>query len=372
LSLTSKLNLLKGNTLNTIRYKALLIIALILITTNNTVLAQAGGRYVYEFMNLSNSARVSAFGSNFATIDDNDIDLAYSNPSLITNEMHHQISLNYLGYFAGTKAGFISFGHNIKKLGTFVGSLQFINYGTFDATDNTGQETGTFNASEYNFVIGWSKPLSDNLRLGVNIKNILSNLESYHSYGIAADVALNYSNDNKLLSSSLIFKNMGRQISTYTGSDNEPLHFNIQFGIAKKFEHAPFRLLFLFNNLQKWDLKYSDPSHEGEVDPFTGEVKTSSKAWDITDNTLRHIILGVEFIPGKGKFMVRFGYNYRRQQEMKIANRSGLVGFSFGVGLKVYKFKIGYSRTSYHLSGGTNTISIGTNLDSFFQNNNNK
>lgn len=358
--------------MNFTKHKTLLITVLVLLTTSQVVLSQAGGQYVYEFMNLSNSARVSGFGSNFATIDDNDIDLAYSNPSLITNEMHHQISLNYLGYFAGTKAGFVSYGQSFKKLGTFVGSLQFINYGTFDATDNTGQETGSFNASEYNFVIGWSKPLSENLRLGVNLKNIISNLESYHSYGIAADVALNYSNDSKLLTSSIIFKNMGRQISTYTGTDNEPLHFDIQLGIAKKFEHAPFRLLFLFDNLQKWNLRYSDPSLEGEVDPFTGEVKTSSKAWQFTDNALRHMTIGAEFVPGKGKFMVRFGYNYRRQQEMKIANRSGLVGFSFGVGLKVYKFKIGYSRATYHLAGGTNTISIGTNLDSFFQNNESK
>lgn len=353
-------------------FKTLIFTLLITIVSDTFVLAQSGGQHIYEFINLSNSARVSAFGSSFATIDDNDIDLAYSNPSLISKEMHHNISLNYLGYFAGTKAGFLSYGHNFKNIGTFVGSLQFINYGDFDATDNTGQDIGTFNASEYNFIIGWSKPLTEHLRLGVNLKNIFSNMESYHSYGIAADVALNYSDNKNLLSTSLIFKNMGRQITTYTGESNEPLHFNIQFGLAKKFEHAPFRLLLLVDNLQKWDLKYLDPNLQGEIDPFTREVKSSSKVWDFTDNALRHVVLGAEFLPGKGNFMLRFGYNYRRQQEMKIASRSGLVGFSFGVGLKVYKFKIGYSRATYHLAGGTNTISIGTNLDSFFQNNESK
>lgn len=353
-------------------FKSLALTLLLGIFADTMVLAQAGGQHIYEFMNLSNSARVSAFGTNYATIDDGDIDLVYSNPSLITSEMHHQISLNYLGYFAGTKAGFISYGQNFKKLGTFVGSLQFLNYGDFDATDNTGQSTGTFNASEYNFIIGWSKQLSENLRLGVNLKNIFSNLESYHSYGIAADVALNYTSTSSLFSSSLILKNMGRQITTYTGNENESLPFDIQFGLAKKFEHAPFRLLFLLDNLQTWDLKYSDPKISTDVDPFSGEVKEPSKAWEFTDNALRHLVIGGEFLPGKGRFMLRFGYNYRRQQEMKIASRSGLVGFSFGVGLKVYKFKIGYSRATYHLAGGTNTISIGTDLDSFFQKNESK
>lgn len=369
MSLTSTQNQLTRTTLNKVLFKSLGYTLLLAVFATEMAFGQAGGQHIYEFMNISNSARVSAFGSNYATIDDGDIDLAYSNPSLIGSEMHHKISLNYVGYFAGTKAGFISYGQDFKKLGTFVGSIQFLNYGDFNATDNTGQSTGSFSASEYNFIIGWSKPLAENLRLGVNLKNIFSNLESYHSYGIAADIALSYSDKENLFSSSLIFKNMGRQITTYTGNENESLPFDIQLGISKKFEHAPFRLLFLLDNLQTWDLKYVDPSIAAEVDQFSGEVKETSKVLDITDNALRHLVIGAEFLPGQGNFMLRFGYNYRRQQEMKIASRSGLVGFSAGFGLKVYKFKIGYSRATYHLAGGTNTISIGTNLDSFFQKN---
>jgi len=330
------------------------------------VSAQQGGRNVYEFMNISNSGRVTALGTNFLPIDDGDIDLAYANPSLINEEMDHQISLNYLDYFSDINAGFVSYGHHFNKFGTFVGTLQFINYGTFDETDAVGQKTAEFTASEYAFVIGWSKVLTEKLRLGVNLKNIFSSLDSYSSYGIAADVALTYSNRKKLFSTSLILKNMGRQITTYTDQYRETLPFQIQMGIAKKFEHAPFRLLFLLNNLQTWDLKYNDPNSKGDVDPFTGEKNEPSKAWNFADNALRHAVLGVEFVPGKGNFMLRLGYNYRRQQEMRIASRAALVGFSFGFGLKVYKFKISYSRASYHLAGGTNTITIGTNFDNFF------
>ena len=345
-------------------YRAFLLSFLILGCYNLT-LAQQGGKHVYEFMNLANSARVSAFGTNFVPIDDDDIDLAYANPSLINPSMHHQISLNYLNYFSGINAGFVSYGHHFDHYGTFVGSLQFMNYGTFDETDYTGQKIGEFKASEYAFVLGWSKPLSEKLRIGANLKNIFSSLETYNSYGIAVDVALTYSDRKKLVSSSFILKNIGRQITTYNGEESESLPFQIQFGVAKKFEHAPLRLLFLFNDLQTWDLKYYDPSTSNQIDPFTGEVQSTSKVADFGDNALRHIVLGAEFVPGKGNFMLRLGYNYRRQQEMKIASRSSLVGFSFGFGLKVFQFKIGYTRASYHLSGGTNTISIGTNLDTF-------
>jgi len=333
---------------------------------SNWVIAQQGGKSVFEFMNLSNSARVTALGTNFLPTDDGDIDLAYANPSLINEEMNHQISLNYVDYFSDINAGVVSYGHHFNKVGTFVGTIQFINYGTFDETDVTGQKMSEVIASEFAVVVGWSKVLSDKFRIGLNLKNIFSSLASYSSYGLAADVALTYSNREKFFSTSLILKNMGRQITTYTDQYREPLPFQIQMGIAKKFEHAPFRLLFLLNNLQTWDLKYNDPNSKGDIDPFTGEEKETSQAWGFADNALRHAILGVEFVPGKGNFMVRLGYNYRRQQEMRIASRAAMVGFSFGFGMKVYKFKISYSRASYHLAGGTNTITIGTNFDNFF------
>jgi len=47
--------------------------------------AQIGGAAVYDFLNLSNSSRVTAMGSDFLCIYDGDISLALSNPSLIND-----------------------------------------------------------------------------------------------------------------------------------------------------------------------------------------------------------------------------------------------------------------------------------------------
>ena len=345
--------------------KTLLIISLQFLLINISLYGQSGNN-VYQFLNSTNSGRVTALGSNFLPIDDNDISLVYANPSLINDTMHNNISIDYVDYISDINAGLLTYAYNFKKVGTFAASLQFSNYGKFDMTDNTGQELGEFHASDYAFIIGWAKPLSDNITIGANIKNIFSFYESYNSYGIAADVALTYSATNRLFSTSFILKNMGRQITTYTGENNEALPFNVQLGMAKKFQHAPFRILVLVDNMQQWDLSYNNINSEDDVDPFTGEVKEVDKMSDFGDKALRHLAMGVEFLPGNGNFMVRLGYNYRRQQEMKIASRAGLVGFSFGFGIKVRKFKISYTRANYHQAGGTNTISIGTNFDSLF------
>jgi len=348
--------------LTIIRFKGLILLLLFVLLSINVLNAQYAGNSVYNFLNATNSSRVAALGSNFLSIDDDDISLAYANPALINKTMHNNISIDYIDFIADINSGLISYAYNFEKVGTFVVNLQFANYGEFDLMDNTGFKVGTFRASDYAFIVGWSKPLSEKFTIGANVKNVFSSLETYNSYGIAADVALMYSDRAKHFSTSFLLKNMGRQITTYTDGTNESLPFDVQLGITKKFEHAPIRLVFLFNNLQKWDLKYNRPDSKEGIDPITGEEKKVSEFSTFGDNAMRHLAMGVEFVPGKGNFMVRVGYNYRRQREMKIYSKAGLVGFSFGFGIKVYKFKISYTRANYHLAGGTNTISIGTNF----------
>jgi len=332
-----------------------------------TVSAQLGGSRTYGFLELTNSSRVAALGSNFLTVNDDDITLAYSNPALISKQMSTKLALNYLNYFSDINAGFVSYGQHFDKAGDFVATVQFINYGIFEHTDNAGNNLGNFKAGEYAFTVGWSKQLWEKFAVGVNLKNIYSSLDRYTSYGLAADIAANYHIDEQHLSASLIFSNIGRQITTYTGSDNEPIPFNIKFGLSKKFEHAPLRLFFLADNLQRWDLTYSDPGKPVEKDPFTGEPIEDKKGWDFGDKLMRHIVVAGEFAPGKGNFALRLGYNYRRREEMKIASRKAMVGFSWGFGIKVYRFHISYGRATYSLAGATNLITITTRISEFLK-----
>lgn len=338
---------------------------IILLFSFINAFSQIGGQSTYRFLEMTNSARVGSLGANFLSVNDDDLTLVYGNPALITDKMSTNLSINYLNYFADINAGFLAYAQNFEKLGTFAASLQFINYGDFTETDATGIEYGQFNAAEYALTIGWAKKLSESLTLGVNLKNILSQMESYNSYGVAFDLAANYLHKNKRLSASLVAANIGRQITSYTGNYREDLPFNMKFGISKRFEHAPLRLYFMADQLQQWDLTYTDPNAEPEVDPFTGEL-INKKGWDFGDKLMRHLAIGGEFIPGKGNFSVRLGYNYRRRAEMRIASRKAMVGFSWGFGFKISKINLSYARATYSLAGATNHITITTKLSDFF------
>lgn len=320
--------------------------------------AQTGGKSAYKFLNLTSSARVAALGGNFLTIHDNDLSLALANPSLISPQMKNSLSLNFVDGFDGINYGFASYGFNLSKLGSFAGTMQYCSYGKFDNTTESGETIGQFNAGEYAFNLGWGRMLDSVFSIGANFKMIYSGLETYNSFGLAVDVAGSYV-PNETFCASILFRNIGTQLTAYTSEGVEPLPFEIQAGISKKLAHVPFRYSILLQHLEKWDLGYTDPN--APVDPFTGEPVQETGISVFADNAMRHIVLGGEFIPAKF-LSFRLAYNYLRRQEMTVASRPGMVGFSWGFGLNVSKFNFSYSRAAYHLAGSPNYISVSTNL----------
>ncbi len=341
------------------------IIISLLLSTSIATSAQIGGKHTYQFLSLPNSARVAALGGNFLAIKDNDITLAIANPSLITKDMNNKLALSYINYYSDVNYGFAAYSHSFNKIGSFVGSLQYINYGTFTQADVTGETYGTFKVGEYALNIGWAKSLDSNFSIGSNLKTILSSLESYSSFGVAVDVAATYHNASKRFTASLMVKNIGRQLSYYTEGNRESLPFEIQLGISKKLKHAPFRFSLLLNHLERWDLTYEDPLNPSiKIDPLTKEVIEKSKFSKFSDNLMRHVVLGVEFVPSNS-FNIRLGYNYQRRQEMKVESALSTVGFSWGFGFRVSKFYFGYAHVIQHLAASSNFFTIATNLSAF-------
>ena len=182
---------------------------------------------------------------------------------------------------------------------------------------------------------------------------------------MAVDVAGTYQSKSGW-TMSLIARNLGMQLSTYTsGADRDPLPFDLQYAVSKRLEHVPFRFLFVYDHIEKWDLTYEDSANPSDgYDPITGEPKYKTGFSKFGDQFMRHIIVGTELYIGKN-LVLRGGYNYRRRQEMKVEDRMAMVGFSWGLGVRIYKFRINYSRVTYSLAGSPNYLTIAFDLNSF-------
>ncbi|HML84237.1 MAG TPA: hypothetical protein PKE52_03665 [Bacteroidales bacterium] len=73
--------------------------------------------------------------------------------------MHNDISLSFVDYYNSINYGFAQYGRSFEKLGSFVGSVQYINYGTFQGTTAEGLTTNEFSAGDLALNLGWGRSL---------------------------------------------------------------------------------------------------------------------------------------------------------------------------------------------------------------------
>ncbi len=341
------------------------VFILCLFLVQSGLQAQASGKYAFPFLEQGMSARSVALGSNVVAIDDGDISLALLNPSLIGRSMDNALSLSYINFFAGANFGMAQYGKSFNRIGDYVASLQFMDYGTFDYADPNGNRSGTFKAADYAFTLGWGRQLNNYFSIGASAKVLYSHYESYKSFGIAVDVAASYKSESGLLIS-LVASHIGTQFTSFTGQTS-PLPFDMQLAMSKRLEHVPFRFSLVYDHIEKWDLSYYDEANPpGGFDPITGAPIERTGFSKISDILLRHFIVGGEIYIGKN-IILRAGYNYRRRQEMAISQRRGMVGLSYGIGIRVFHLNINYARASYHLAGSPNYFTITTSLDDFMR-----
>ncbi|MBC8321889.1 MAG: type IX secretion system protein PorQ [Bacteroidetes bacterium] len=338
-----------------------------LIIFSNLSFSQIGGSTGYQFLEQPISARIAALGGNVASINDNDLNIGFVNPSLINSGMDNSLALNYINFFTGTNYSSIQYANTFNKVGSFMGTLQYMDYGKIDYADENGNLGGTFGAYDMAITVGWGRQLDSLFSIGAAAKLIYSSYESYNSFGMAVDVAGTYQSKSGW-AMSLIARNMGLQITTYwPEAERDQLPFDLQLAVSKRLDHVPFRFLLIYDHIEKWDLTYTDPANPSDgYDPITGEPKYKTGFTKFGDQFMRHIIIGTELYIGKN-LILRGGYNYGRRQEMKIDDRMAMVGFSWGFGVRIYKFRINYSRVTYSLAGSPNYLTIAFNLDSFLK-----
>lgn len=329
--------------------------------------AQIGGSAAFGFTDLPLSARAAALGGKALSVYDHDLNMAVWNPSLLSKRTSSQLAFSFVDYFTDIRVGYAAFAWHVDSIGTFALSASRINYGDFTETDNTGAIIGEFTAGEYGITLGYSRQLDSMFTVGANLKFLQSNLYLWQANALAFDAAVTYHRPAKNFSASIMIRNTGRMLSTYTSGNRESLPFEIEAGFSKKPKHMPIRLFMTFQHLQQWDLTYIDPANPPQtVDPLTGDSIKVSRFRTFGDKAARHVVLGAEILIGKAMFL-RGGFNYQRRREMLIDTRPGMVGFSFGAGIRIYKFNISYARSAYHIAGGTNTFSITSTLSDFYQ-----
>ena len=352
-----------------IKKKYRIIILLLLIPA--IAWAQAG-RGVYSFLDLPASSRLAALGGSNVSLFDHDVNFVFRNPALLTPMTDKVLGLNYANYLADINFGSAVYGMNFGEKIYMAFGVQYFDYGKFlyktetNENPNGGDAATYFGAKDLALYVSYACPLTERITVGGTFKPIFSSYEQYTSFGFAIDAGVSYVDEKGLFSAGLVFRNVGTQIKGYysdeDGQHYEPLAFDIQLGATQKLPHAPLRFSLTLHNLHQWNLRYQSTNQKNSS--FATENNSKDNKIGFFDMAFRHAIIGIELVPNNN-FYISAGYNHRRRQELDMNGFRSLAGFSFGAGVKVYKFQVGFGMTQFQVGLNSYQFSISTSLNEF-------
>lgn len=296
----------------------LLLISQTLIGTSPSLAADPAG---FDFLRTLVGARPSAMGGSFVAVPGDIYGILY-NPAGLSSMPKRQATLTYLNHLLDFQSVFVAYGQPLTS-GTMAFGLNYFDYGTFEGRDENNADTGEFGASSFVLSASYSRMLSERLSLGGSAKFIRFQIESFSETALAGDLGLLYSIPTSDLHFALAVFNVGTATSAFIETKDD-LPLNVQFGVSKKLEHLPLMVsgaLIKFNN-ESLDFR-----------------------------------LGGEFTLTEQLFL-RVGYNSVGQDQKVDTSKDRLAGVSFGLGLKVSKFDVDYSFSSFGEVGSLNRITL--------------
>jgi len=301
--------------------------------------AQPGDPTVFSVVRLEPSARIAALAGAATAIGQDDPSATFLNPALIGMDMHRMLSVSYQNHLSDINVAFLSYVSGVGNLGTAMGGIRYLSYGSFPRADGDGFQDGTtFAAYESVITLGLARRHGERLNYGLSLNGFLSGIDTQTAGAVAADAGVYYYMEGQNTGLSVSVHNVGWVISS-VGQQGDELPFDLRMGAAKRLTHLPLMITVMGYNLHDWG---------GTDDSFGSEV-------------LKHLAFGGEFYLGTA-LRLRMGYSHRRHEELKTDSRLDLAGVGLGFGIEVTRFRFDYAYNDWSALGGVHYLTVQTRL----------
>ncbi len=317
-----------------------------------------GGSQSLDFTNTAVNASIFALGGVDASHRDIDNNHFWQNPAALDTLFNNFISYNYNANHADIQNHTVSYTLSKEKLGNFAFGVSYWNYGEMEETDESGNEIGNFRASDLIINLGYARRF-ENFSYGLNLKLANSSIASFNSTAVLMDLGGQFIHPREDFVIGMVFRNIGFPISNYTADSEFILPFDLRVGSSFKPRHMPLRFSATLHRLYRYDIVYDDP---GSFTGFDENGEPIRETPSTLDKVTRHFVIGTELLIAKG-FNLQAGYNFMKRTELLIPERKALVGFSFGMLLKVKSLQFAVARSVDHISGATTKLTLTSDLN---------
>ena len=310
--------------------------------------SQIGGQLGYQSLNLTTNPRAAALGGTAISLGDGDVSQFFENPATLDSVGNKHIFFQVNPYFADVFVYSGAYTFNISTMGTFAAGLTYVNFGSFELTDESGNNLGSFQTQDYTFQVGKAHQVGP-FTLGANLKLAHSSIESFGSTALLMDIGGVF-RVNKHWTVAMVFENIGARISEFSAFSSPSIPFDVKLGTSFKPQYMPLRFTLTTTNLVN--------------DNFVEEGDVTGRSNRTLDKVWKRVNLGAEVLLSEN-FQLLVGYNHKRKQELRLADTGGGAGFSFGMMVRIKRIELRFSRATYHAAGGSSFISLRTDLNDF-------
>lgn len=203
----------------------------------------AGGGSPLEFLSLDTGARPAALGGAYAAIADDAEALAY-NPAGLAAVKRHESSFTHLAQFSGVTSQSMAVALR-QGLGF---SVLTVDHGPAQRTtlsNPSGTGLGEFGGRDTAVGAGYGRAVGAGLSLGLGLKYIRSQLDSYTAGAAAADVGVRYRPDAlPRLALAAAAQNMGGTVRFQSQSEELPLKLRAGAAWTERWGKASALLAF--------------------------------------------------------------------------------------------------------------------------------
>lgn len=288
----------------------------------------AGGTDGFEFLRMDLGSRVAAMGGASVAGGGNLQNLIYNPASLVGIETT-QVAFSYQNYISDIQNGVLAFHKQWGERASVAAHLAYLNYGTIDRTTTQGEQDGSFTPGDFALGVSYARFMTDRLCWGATVKFIHSQLDQYASSAAAVDAGMILHIPGQLMRIGLSIQNLGQAFDPFLET-REKLPLAFRTGLSKRLAHLPLELQFDI-------IKYA----------FRESTLPLGLYW----------ALGGEFTISD-HFLLRWGYQFKGQEQRIGANAERFAGISFGLGFRIKQFLIDYAFNSYGALGAVNTFTV--------------
>lgn len=289
--------------------------------------AASPGEAGFKFLDIGTDARAEGLGGAY-TAAATGVSATYYNPSGMVWSPHGELLATYHNWVDGIQSGFVGGTTRLGESGRVGLSFQYLDFGSIDAADQSGQPLGDFGASDLAIGVSLARMVGDRSSVGVTGRFITESIDDKTATGLAFDAGMMYQMPDGRTRLGAAVRNAGFQMTTFADGAKDDLPITFVAGLQHDLRDIP--------------------------------VLVTADLFKPNDDDIGGAI-GME-LAAADAFRLRAGYNSQAGQFDSGSDSDDFAGFRFGAGFILNKITIDYGYGSMSKLGSSHRFTLRTNV----------